>query len=263
MMKRIVFCWLLALLSLNGYEFQPPNRQASEGYRDLYEEFQNSGGINRLLQKMDDNDDGLSPRIIGGSPADKQRYPYFTLLLHLDVGNNVISYCGGSLIHRSVILTAAHCLVPGTRNIAVYVNRTESASFEFAQQRLATSFISHPDYTELPVGVTNDVMLLSLDQPVTVIQPVTLNRNPAVPLDGQTVNVCGFGRTDFANTPTELQDVALNVVAFDDCNDSNSWAGNIIDATMICANDIDQVRASPKNNHERKRGNGPSSWCFC
>jgi trypsin len=48
----------------------------------------------------------LSTRIIGGTPAQPTRYPYFVSLRRSRSGSH---YCGGTLIAPNVVLTAAHC----------------------------------------------------------------------------------------------------------------------------------------------------------
>lgn len=56
--------------------------------------------------------ESLSDRIVGGTEAALGQYPWMALLGFRDkTGNDdVIFSCGGSLINKLYILTAAHCL---------------------------------------------------------------------------------------------------------------------------------------------------------
>lgn len=47
-------------------------------------------------------------RIVGGFEATRHQFPYQVgLVLHLTSGN---SFCGGSLVSKNYVMTAAHCL---------------------------------------------------------------------------------------------------------------------------------------------------------
>ncbi|KAI7839839.1 hypothetical protein COHA_006424 [Chlorella ohadii] len=51
------------------------------------------------------------PAIIGGQPAQKDRFPWAAQLRINDKSNLWPQFCGASLVHRQVLLTAAHCVV--------------------------------------------------------------------------------------------------------------------------------------------------------
>lgn len=51
---------------------------------------------------------GPSGRISGGMEAERHQFPYMVgVVTHLTSGNG---FCGGSLISRNYVMTAAHCL---------------------------------------------------------------------------------------------------------------------------------------------------------
>jgi secreted trypsin-like serine protease len=67
----------------------------------------------------------MSSRIIGGTYADPQRYPYYCWMALFDVFCNFVGSCGCSLIHTDMLLSAAHCYADNRASIgslAVYVN---------------------------------------------------------------------------------------------------------------------------------------------
>ena len=51
------------------------------------------------------------PKVIGGSPADQKQWPWFAALILKDAQSNVKNaWCGGTMVARNWVLTAAHCL---------------------------------------------------------------------------------------------------------------------------------------------------------
>lgn len=56
----------------------------------------------------------ISPRISGGKNAARGQFPYQVVFVRRHSNNGQYVYdpfCGGSLIHPSFILTAAHCVI--------------------------------------------------------------------------------------------------------------------------------------------------------
>lgn len=95
----------------------------------------------------------------------------------------------------------------------------------------------HPDFDA--DSWQNDFMLLKLYGPApSWIPRISLNNDPAVPLDGSEVTVIGMGRLDEDGDlgfPTVLQEVKVSVVSYETCNSDDMYKGFIDDATMICA----------------------------
>lgn len=54
---------------------------------------------------------GPNGRIVGGGEAERHQFPYQVgLVLHLSNGNG---WCGGSLVSKNYVMTAAHCVDDG------------------------------------------------------------------------------------------------------------------------------------------------------
>lgn len=82
------------------YEFQEW-QDAHPGYMRLT----NKADLMRQMQKVRF---GPSGRIVGGVEADRHQFPYQVgLVTHLATGNG---FCGGSLVSKNYVLTAAHCI---------------------------------------------------------------------------------------------------------------------------------------------------------
>jgi secreted trypsin-like serine protease len=187
----------------------------------------------------------LKDRIIGGKVANAKRYPYFTSLdIYFESG--LTTYCGGSLVHSDIVMTVASCLIPYESNdtiveIQVYVNYTQSIEVTgyltgFEHERLGIAYIMHLDFDD--VNYFNDIGLVYLDSPINDVKPVKLNMNGNIPSASNTLTVMGHGTISNAATseyPDYLMETSLPIVSFQDCNDSNSYNGAILNPTMICA----------------------------
>ena len=82
------------------YEF-PEWQEAHPGHMRLFRKTD-------MLKKLQHVSFGPGGRIVGGFEAERHQFPYQVgLVLHLANGNG---WCGGSLISRNYVMTAAHCI---------------------------------------------------------------------------------------------------------------------------------------------------------
>jgi trypsin len=187
-----------------------------------------------------------SSRIIGGREANANRYPYTVTLL-----NRINEHaCGGTLIARDVVLTAAHCqggtgtfiggnIVVGRHNLnnddegTVYSNRNE---------------IPHPSFNSDGIITNFDIMLVFLEGNMLVNNTwVKLNSNVSVPVVNQSVTVMGWGKTDindvFNAGSDVLMNVEVNIVPNDECQQSEAYGqsySNLVTENVLCARDVGQ-----------------------
>ena len=192
-------------------------------------------------------------RIIGGSEAVDDRHSYAVLMLGADG-----SMCGGSLIARDVVLTAAHCMgatdyaVLGEHDIEV-VNDGDGEVFAVRE------VILHPDYSQMLMSMyglaDNDFMLVFLEGASASDDVITvkLNSDTSLPIVGQSVTVMGWGDTDISDdfddetpndveTSTVLMNVDVSVISNEECDASEGYIDGTyatysgrITANMLCA----------------------------
>mmetsp|Transcript_43989 Transcript_43989/g.78955 ORF Transcript_43989/g.78955 Transcript_43989/m.78955 type:complete len:600 (+) Transcript_43989:48-1847(+) len=177
------------------------------------------------------------PRIIGGSLSTKGRYPY-AVSLDGAAGH----FCGGSLIAKDVVLSAAHC---AGSNYNVVVGR-HALNIDEGEVIPVKEQVPHPQYK--PSRTDNDFNLIFLSRPANA-DVVSLNSNSAAPTEGDSVTVMGWGDTgassSYAQLSNTLREVEVKVLSNQKCAQSkgnvggsyNSYAGSIT-GNMLCAKDL-------------------------
>lgn len=199
-----------------------------------------SSGVRAALSE--DRPAGRQLQVVGGWPAgDAERYPWMTRLHFLIDGRlGMMGGCGGSLVSRSVILTAAHCVSLVRKdfsNVFVRVGAYNALTDEALRPgryhlRRVKEISIHPRYVERgedQITSPNDLALMLLDAPLPDAFPVIHLAGPETPYPahGTPLYVLGWGSTDQENTQPayDLMEVKLPVVAKNACSRQWSYAG--------------------------------------
>jgi secreted trypsin-like serine protease len=145
----------------------------------------------------------ISYRIIGGTLALDKAWPWQIALFKRAANGAYVFQCGGSVIDKNWILTAAHCVYNDANNsyfdardffVLEDVTRIEKALTQNRSgRRLAVAqVIGHETYDAK--AITDDIALLRLASPATS-SPVTLNfpGGNALESPGSMVTVTGWG----------------------------------------------------------------------
>ncbi|XP_043110255.1 uncharacterized protein LOC122355756 [Puntigrus tetrazona] len=179
----------------------------------------------------------LSAGVVGGEDVGNRPW-----LVRLHISGR--GFCGGSLISREWVLTAAHCTdylsSDSELNYTVYLGRQSqntSVSNPHEVSRGIRSIVPHPDYD--PSQCVNDIALLRLSEPVNFtnyISPICLAANDSVFYNCTTCRSTRWGETGFLDsqhTYGTLQEVKMRIVGNKECD--CRVMDVTITPTMICA----------------------------
>ncbi|XP_059920586.1 trypsin-10-like [Gadus macrocephalus] len=144
--------------------------------------------------------------------------------------NSGYHFCGGSLVSKDWVVSAAHCY---KSRIEVRLGEHHIRVNEGTEQFISSSsVIRHPNYSSY--NINNDIMLIKLSKPATLnqyVQTVALPTECAA--DGTMCTVSGWGNTmSSVDDGDKLQCLNLPILSHADCD--NSYPG-MITQSMFCA----------------------------
>ncbi|XP_018795641.1 PREDICTED: trypsin-1 [Bactrocera latifrons] len=194
-----------------------------------------------------------SPKIVGGSDAEKSEMPYMVSLIRR--GGH---FCGASILNERWLVTAGHCVcnglnkifqasqiqgVIGLHSISQYLNGN-SAEKSTPTRINFKSIIPHPKYE--CTNVKHDIALLQLDAPLQFtdgVKPICVSvENPLIAYENQLAIVSGWGWTnenqEEGHKADILKKVTVKIWNNNSCEKSykiNGKPSSIISDTQLCA----------------------------
>jgi secreted trypsin-like serine protease len=169
--------------------------------------------------------------IIGGNNTTVENNPW-----QISIQRNGSHWCGGSILTKEWILTAAHCLNDVPLNqldvAAGITDRTDNINGQYIN---VAQVIIHPDYD--PATSNNDVALIRLDVPLNFnarVLPIKLTNSLSHSYIGQTARVTGWGNTLDGTNPSPsivLQELEMPII-------SNTQANNINTGSTLVNNNM-------------------------
>ncbi|XP_075768007.1 mast cell protease 1A-like [Pelodiscus sinensis] len=171
---------------------------------------------------------GWAGEIIGGWEVRPHSRPYMAFL-HIQRGDKIY-LCGGFLVAKNFVLTAAHCQGD---SITVVLGAHNIQQQERSQQVIRVRRqIPHPQYNTETLN--NDIMLLQLSSNAMLTREVGLVRLTTGKhrvLPGTVCKVAGWGMTSLNTRTDTLREVNLSVVSNRLCQ-KRYWI--YVPSTMLC-----------------------------
>ncbi|XP_069679943.1 trypsin-1-like [Periplaneta americana] len=179
------------------------------------------GAVTRVVRPT------LDGRIVGGVPTDIKNFPYQVSMELAPYGH----WCGGSIFSPDYMLLAAHC-VSGKAQSDLSIRVGSSIRDEGGSVHTVENVIIHSQYHQEDY----DIALIKVSQPFVYsdsVQPISLTS--VAPSTGTPVVVSGWGDLSSGGpAPTQLQQVQVNIIDYNECNDDYVLYGGIT-PRMICA----------------------------
>ncbi|XP_030631805.1 vitamin K-dependent protein C [Chanos chanos] len=186
--------------------------------------------------------EGLQPWVIGGEVGKKGESPWQALVLNAS-GR---FHCGGVLIDKNWVLTAAHCLETSV-HFGVRLGDYERFKMEGTEVTLrVTRAIPHPKYN--PSTVDNDIALLELESPVPFSKDILPACLPSQSLaervlhrEGTLTVVTGWGKDNVTarHYSSALNFIEIPLVSTSECE--KHMANNLTN-NVLCGGILGQMK---------------------
>lgn len=166
----------------------------------------------------------VQAQILGGSIAAIKDFPYYVKVT-MEIMNekkNRTFHCGGSIVSKWSIVTAAHC-VESNGKVIVRAGSAKSTDRGETREIHKEDIIIHPNYSS--TSAEDDVAVLLLKEPLPInganIGRIKLAKKGHELKEDKMLTVSGFGATDRTNPKysDNLQYIELPVVNFEKCRE--------------------------------------------
>ncbi|KAH8270125.1 hypothetical protein KR018_004311, partial [Drosophila ironensis] len=182
----------------------------------------------------------IDGRITNGQQAAVGQFPY-------QVGLSFSSsegswWCGGSIIDKEWVLTAAHC-TNGASSVTISYGATLRTSPEFTQTVASSSFVQHESYNS--IVLRNDISLIKTSS-VSFSSTINKVSLPSISSSystyaGQKAIASGWGKTSDSSTTVSTNLNFLESVVVTNAVCSNTYGSLIITGSVLCIATPDSI----------------------
>ncbi|MFJ3666403.1 trypsin-like serine protease [Streptomyces sp. NPDC090106] len=195
--------------------------------------------VSKSAQSSSTSSGTVDAKIIGGSTTTITSAPWMAQLWYYDDTTDTGFFCGGTVVSRTKILTAAHCvkgydwanygaIVTGTTNMPDASGNTDGTVTGALRQW------SHPSYSSRTID--NDIAVITLSAPVTATPiRMTTSTDTTSYKAGTSAKLYGWGRT--SSTTDDVSDVlkTATLPIQSDTTCANYYGADFVKGHMVCA----------------------------
>ncbi len=177
-----------------------------------------------------------SGRIVGGYEAEPGAWPWMAALVSSSEDSLYYGqFCGGTLIHPSWVVTAAHCVESVSPESVDVVLGVHDLANDTGDRIKVRRIIINPYYDSL--SVDSDIALLELERNASQ-KPLSLIASQSS-LEGEDSTIIGWGVTDPGayEAPERLQEVSVPIISDETCREA--YGESEITDNMLCAGDAE------------------------